>query len=166
MEPSPDKEIEGGLENTEYNLQNADEVNLDTLLSGNSNDSSDDETEDGSGNDSGSDSDSESADETEDSNSNNMHDGTSEIELGDQIIIEDPDRGTTIGRVYYMDNDIVKVMPDGTSDRVIKFTYDELEAHSKIIEKHVVEGFVRQQNIQPGQLMNTFTADGRLLRRW
>ena len=88
------------------------------------------------------------------------------ISLGDKVTIKHPIRGTTTGRIYYMDDEIIKVMPEGASDRIIPFTYDELAEYGEIEELHIVNGFIRQQQILPGQIMETFTANGDLVSRY
>ncbi len=92
------------------------------------------------------------------------------IELGDRVRIETANYGVLEGRVYYRHpTDLIRVMPDGVSNRVFDFPLDDGEftedigvSSATILEKHRIEGFAAQQDLRPGLLMDTFDADGRL----
>ncbi len=91
------------------------------------------------------------------------------IELGDRVRVETSNYGVLEGRVYYRDADLIRVMPDGVSNRVFDFPLEDGEfaadigvTSATILEKHRLEGFAAQQDLRPGLLMDTFDEDGRL----
>ena len=86
-----------------------------------------------------------------------------DIELGDKVLIERTNGVQIVGKVYYINDDIIKVLPDGINDRVITLDFtDELIDNTKLIEKHILKGFIRQQQILPEQLLDGFK-DGVLI---
>jgi hypothetical protein len=92
------------------------------------------------------------------------------IELGDRVRVETSNYGVLEGRVYYRDADLIRVMPDGVSNRVFDFPLEDGEfaadigvTAAMILEKHRLEGFAAQQDLRPGLLMDTFDEDGRLM---
>lgn len=85
------------------------------------------------------------------------------IELGDLIEITSKRYGRVKGRVYYRDLEMIKIMPEGVSDRVYEFPIIEDELNSQIgiedialFEKRRLETFVEQQNLRVGFYIETF----------
>lgn len=95
-------------------------------------------------------------------------------ELGDRVKLETRRRGTITGIIYYRGYDMIRIMPDGESNRLRDFQLtDEGEflpeyeiTAVKIPEggKHTVEGFVNQQNLRAGQILEAFGDDGEIAR--
>lgn len=92
------------------------------------------------------------------------------IELGDRIIIDSKKDGRTTGTVYYRSLELIRVKPDGISNRLRDFVVDN-EGHQEIypeeevtaayvIEKRKVDSFVQLHDLRVGQVINTFTIDG------
>ena len=96
------------------------------------------------------------------------------IELGDRIKIITQRYGTLTGIVYYRNSDLISVMPDGESNRLRDFDltddgdflpeYEITEVKIPIGGKHVVEGFVNQNNLRAGQILEAFSTDGEITR--
>ncbi len=91
------------------------------------------------------------------------------IELGDHIAINTARYGVVRGKVYYRDMDLIRIMPDGVSDRLYDFPLIDGEFDPELgfktaawISKNPLPGFVEQQDLQVGQYFETFTADGQL----
>jgi hypothetical protein len=89
------------------------------------------------------------------------------IELGDYITIDNTRYGAVKGTVYYRDENLIRVMPEGVSDRVYDFRLedgdfaDEYGVREVILHrKHLLDSFVRLQDLRVGQTLETFTADG------
>jgi hypothetical protein len=96
------------------------------------------------------------------------------IELGDRVKIITTRYGTLTGTVYYRSEELISVMPDGESNRLRDFAltdtgefqpeYEITEVKIPIGGKHTVEGFVNQNNLRAGQILEAFDADGRIAR--
>ena len=91
------------------------------------------------------------------------------IELGDHIAINTARYGVVRGKVYYRDIDLIRLMPDGVSDRLYDFPLIDGEFDPELgfknaawISKNPLPGFVEQHDLQVGQYFETFTADGQL----
>jgi hypothetical protein len=101
-----------------------------------------------------------------------MAEGSAEdyvFELGDRVAINTARFGAVRGRIYYRDADLIRIMPDGVSDRLYDYPLkDEAfvpELGFKVAEwisKATLDGFVNQQDLQAGQFFETFTADGEI----
>jgi hypothetical protein len=85
------------------------------------------------------------------------------IELGDLIEITSKRYGRVKGRVYYRDLEMIKIMPEGVSDRVYDFPIIEDELNTQIgiedialFEKRRLQTFVEQQNLRVGFYIETF----------
>jgi hypothetical protein len=85
------------------------------------------------------------------------------IELGDLIEITSKRYGRVKGRVYYRDFEMIKIIPEGVSDRVYNFPIIEDELNSQIgiedivlFEKRRLQTFVEQQNLRVGFYIETF----------
>ncbi len=96
------------------------------------------------------------------------------IELGDRIKIITQRYGTLTGIVYYRNYDLISVMPDGESNRLRDFSltdegdfspeYEIKEVKIPVGGKHTVDGFVNQNNLRAGQILEAFSADGEITR--
>ncbi len=92
-------------------------------------------------------------------------DDITNVELGDQVEITSERYGETKGQVYYRDEALLRVMPQGVSDMVYDFPIEEGKIESDLgvtevkVQKAQLKTFVEQQNIRLGQLVETFTAE-------
>jgi hypothetical protein len=95
------------------------------------------------------------------------------LELGDRVIIDSRQYGRTIGTIYYRSGELIRVLPDGVSDRLYDFPRiytddedkfaDELGVEvSYILAKRSFPAFVEQHDIRVGQRIETITKDGEL----
>jgi hypothetical protein len=89
------------------------------------------------------------------------------LELGDRIIINSTQYGQLTGRIYYRDNDLIRILPDGISNRVYDFDLTDGEFDDSLgieevglLEKRITPSFVQQNNLQAGQILSTFSANG------
>ena len=90
-----------------------------------------------------------------------------DIELGDLVELIGGRYTKTRGIVYYNDDDLIRIMPDGVSDRIIDLPIGEegidpelgLE-EIKILKKRNVTTFVAIADLRVGQRVETFTAAG------
>jgi hypothetical protein len=145
--PDNNEEIDYNEENTSQtdgipNEENKDDMNLDK-------DQNQDQGQD----------DQDQDENNEEYNSENMED----IELGDKVLIKQPNGVQIVGKVYYLDDDYIKILPDGTNDRIVTLEFtDELIDNTKLIEKHTLKGFIRQQQILPDQILDGYK-DGVLI---
>ncbi len=96
------------------------------------------------------------------------------IQLGDRIVIDSKKYGgRTIGTVYYRSLDLIRIKPDGVSNRLHDFELEQTEDEELfkeddgvtsvyIIEKRIYESFVEQQDFRINQLIDTFDSNGDL----
>ena len=90
-----------------------------------------------------------------------------DIELGDRVELIGGRYTKTRGIVYYNDDDLIRIMPDGLSDRLIDLPIGEegidpelgLE-EIKILKKRTVTTFISIADLRVGQSVETFTAAG------
>lgn len=89
------------------------------------------------------------------------------IELGDRILLLGGRYNRTRGRVYYIDDDIIRILPDGVSDRLIDIELlngelpDDLGIEEIVIlSKRLVTTFVGFTDLQVGQNAETFGPKG------
>ena len=91
------------------------------------------------------------------------------FELGDTVAINTARYGVVIGRIYYRDADLIRILPQGVSDRLYDFPInsDDGEFSSELgfkdarwISKNPLQTFVEQEDLQAGQYFETFTANG------
>jgi hypothetical protein len=89
------------------------------------------------------------------------------FELGDTVIIKSKYYGTVRGKVYYRDADLIRILPEDAGNRLYNYALvdGEFDPALKIRKymyesKAVVDGFVRQQDLHAGQLIETFSEDG------
>lgn len=96
------------------------------------------------------------------------------LELGDRVLIDSAKYGRTVGRIYYRDGDLIRIMPDGASntlqdfpriytDEEDRFDDDLGVTQAMILDKRRTESFVEQQNFQVGQVLSAISADGEKL---
>ena len=96
-----------------------------------------------------------------------MEEDVPEFELGDTIYIKGGVRDTTRGRIYYMDDSLIRILPIGTSDRLVDIPIvdGQLDPSLEIenfflVDKTAKQAFVEQINAQVGQEAETFDANG------
>jgi len=93
------------------------------------------------------------------------------IELGDRVWIESKKYGRIIGRVYFREPDLIRIMPDGISNKLYDYPRifndeedrfdDDLGVEvSYVLEKAKFPSWVEQQDLQVGQKFDALTADG------
>lgn len=96
------------------------------------------------------------------------------IELGDRIKLITRRNGTLMGTVYYRDEDMIRIMPEGESNRLRDFSLDDTgeflpeyeitEVKIPVGGKHTVDGFVSQNNLRAGQILEAFGENGEITR--
>ncbi len=87
------------------------------------------------------------------------------LELGDRIIIDSTRYGRITGRIYYRDDELIRILPDGISDRLYDFElidndFDEDVKDIALLEKRITDSFVTQHNLRAGQILTTYTSAG------
>jgi hypothetical protein len=89
------------------------------------------------------------------------------FELGDRIYIEGGQYDRLKGRIYYMDADLIRVLPDGVSDSLkeIELVDGEPDERYKMESMYLLSkapnpAFVAQIDAQLDQLADTFSVDG------
>ncbi len=92
-----------------------------------------------------------------------------EFQLGDRIYIEGGRLDTTRGRIYYMDDDLIRILPEGAPDRLIDIPLiegdfsDELGIENfYLLSKRANPAFVAQIDAHVGEIADTFGPDGSL----
>jgi hypothetical protein len=96
------------------------------------------------------------------------------IELGDRVWIESKKYGRIIGRVYFREPDLIRVMPDGITNKLYDYPRifndeedrfdDDLGVEiSYVLEKAKFASWVEQQDLQVGQKFDALSADGELV---
>lgn len=88
------------------------------------------------------------------------------IELGDRFLFVSEKYKETDGRIYYRSADLIRILPQGVSDRLYDFPLVDNDFAPELgvtdyylIDKHRIEGFIEQQDFRAGQYFETFTAD-------
>ncbi len=90
------------------------------------------------------------------------------FELGDLVALNTARYGVVIGHIYYRDGDLIRILPQGVSDRLYDFPLNEDgEFNSELgfkearwISKNPLPTFVEQHDLQAGQYFETFTSNG------
>lgn len=96
------------------------------------------------------------------------------IELGDRVWIESKKYGRIIGRVYFREPDLIRIMPDGITNKLYDYPRifndeedrfdDDLGVEiSYVLEKAKFPTWIEQQDLQVGQQFDGLTADGELV---
>jgi hypothetical protein len=91
-----------------------------------------------------------------------------DFELGDKVAIVGGRYDGTRGRIYYMNEDLIRIMPDGVSDRVIDIAIVEGELDPELgitnffsTGKRAEPAFVAQIDARKGYLVDAFDANGK-----
>jgi len=90
----------------------------------------------------------------------------SSINLGDRILIESRKYKTTLGKIYYVDESIIRVLPDGVSDRLYDFPLNngefapELGVTSIEFEEGPRTSFVGLIGLRANSKIDSFSANG------
>lgn len=89
------------------------------------------------------------------------------FELGDLVALNTARYGVVIGHIYYRDGDLIRILPQGVSDRLYDFPLIDGEFNPELgfkdarwISKNPLPTFVEQQDLQAGQYFETFTSNG------
>lgn len=92
-----------------------------------------------------------------------------EFQLGDRIYIEGGTLDSTRGRIYYMDDSLIRILPEGAPDRVIDIPIVEGDFAENLgienfylISKRARPSFVAQIDAQEGDIADSFGANGEL----
>ena len=91
---------------------------------------------------------------------------TPSLGLGDRIQIESKKLGTVIGRVYYIDEELIRVLPDGISNRLYDFPITaegidpSLGVTEILTEQTKIPSFIEQNRLRVGLKIDTFSPDG------
>ena len=89
------------------------------------------------------------------------------LELGDRIIVLGGRLDGTRGRVYYLDPDRIRILPDGVSDRLVEIRIIDGDLDPEmgvedlfIVAKRATPSFVAQIDAQVGYFAETFSETG------
>ena len=89
------------------------------------------------------------------------------FELGDRIYIEGGRLDGTRGRIYYMDADLIRILPEGAPDRVVDIPIVEGDFSEELaidnfylLSKRASPAFVTQIDAHVGEIADTFGPDG------
>ena len=90
-----------------------------------------------------------------------------EFNIGDQVLIKGGQLDRTRGRIYYMDENLLRILPNGASDRVIDIPLEEGGFSESLgikrffqVSKAPYPTFVSLIDAQVGQIAETFSATG------
>jgi hypothetical protein len=96
-------------------------------------------------------------------------DETPEFELGDRIYIEGGRHDQARGRIYFMNDELIRLLPEGAPDRLIDIPIvdgglDEALGIESLflVSKRANPAFVAQIDAHVGEIADTFTAEGGL----
>jgi len=96
-----------------------------------------------------------------------MGDEEISFELGDTVLLSGGKVDGLRGRIYYIDDDLIRILPDGHPNKLedIKIIDGDLDPsldieHLYSISKRTNPAFVAQINAQVGEIAETFTAEG------
>jgi hypothetical protein len=110
-------------------------------------------------------SDSESdAESTAESTKDEDEEEDPDLNLGDRILVETKKYGKVVGRIYYIDDTLLRVLPDGSSNRLYDFPISEGELDPDlgvtdiIIDKGPGLNFVDFSGFREGQIVDSYTA--------
>lgn len=89
------------------------------------------------------------------------------LELGDRILLLGGRYDKTRGRIYYIDDELIRLLPDGVSNLLVDIPIvngaidEELEMKEIVLlKKQANPAFVVQNDIRVGQIAETFTGAG------
>ena len=98
-----------------------------------------------------------------------VEDETPVFELGDRIYIEGGRYDQARGRIYYIDEELIRLLPEGAPDRLIDIPIVDGDLDEKLgieslflVSKRANPAFVAQIDAHVGELADTFTAEGGL----
>ena len=98
-----------------------------------------------------------------------IEDEAPEFELGDRIYIEGGRYDQARGRIYFIDADLIRVLPEGAPDRLIDIPIvdgdvsDDLGINSLyLVSKRANPAFVAQIDAHVGEMADSFGPDGTL----
>ena len=87
------------------------------------------------------------------------------VELGDRILIYGGPLDLTRGRVFYWDGEILRILTDNVSDRLVSIEFSDGAPREEyqitsiaILDKRAFATFVELQSLTPGQYIETFTS--------
>jgi hypothetical protein len=96
-------------------------------------------------------------------------DETPEFELGDRIYIEGGRYDQARGRIYYMDDELIRLLPEGAPDRLIDIPIVEGDISEELgieslylVSKRGNPAFVAQIDAHVGEIADSFGPDGTL----
>lgn len=96
----------------------------------------------------------------------NIIDEGPSLGIGDRIQIESKLLGQVTGRIYYLDESLLRVLPDGVSNRLYDFpiTAEGIDPEKQVTdvkyEATNVPSFIEQNRLRVGAVIDTFTAEG------
>ena len=101
---------------------------------------------------------------SEENNEKTVNENTSDIfELGDKIHIIGGRFDNSRGRIYYIDETRIRILPDGVSDRLVDlemadgYLLEEYEIENLyLVSKRKSPSFVVQQDYRVGQMAEAF----------
>lgn len=99
------------------------------------------------------------------------------VQLGDRIVVDSKKYGRTTGTVYYRSLELIRIKPDGVSNRLNDFEIEQTEEEELykeedgveniyIIEKRQFESFVEQQDFRIDQIIDTFDSSGNVYKSY
>jgi hypothetical protein len=98
-----------------------------------------------------------------------VEDEAPEFELGDRIYIEGGRHDQARGRIYFIDEDLLRLLPEGAPDRLIDIPIVDGELDESLgieslflVSKRANPAFVAQIDAHVGEIADTFTAEGGL----
>ena len=109
----------------------------------------------------------ENNDEGQENTNTNAIDEGAELMLGDRGLIESTRYGRTLGRIFYIDEKLIRILPDGVSDRLYDFPIvngefaPELGVTSTEFEEGPRTSFVNFTGLRAKSSIDTFSADGK-----
>ena len=90
-----------------------------------------------------------------------------EFELGDSVFIDGGKLDQTRGRIYYMDEDLIRILPVGVSDRLIDIPLVDGDFNEALgiqnfylLSKRANPAFVAQVDMQVDNIIDTFDEQG------
>jgi hypothetical protein len=94
-------------------------------------------------------------------------DDISQLKLGDGLEITSDRYGAVVGRIYYRDAELIRIMPSGVSNILIDFPIEDGKFDDDLgvtsVDNHVkrhLNTFVEQHSLSKGQLVETFLPNG------
>lgn len=96
--------------------------------------------------------------------------GEEEVEplaIGDRILLQGGVRDGTRGRIYYLDDQLMRIMPDGVTDRLVDISIVDGDLDPALgveaiypLSRRTSPSFVEQINAYKGQKAETYSAEG------